>query len=241
MNHIFDRTKMLIGEEGFTNLSLAKVVVLGLGGVGGSAAETLVRSGIGNITIVDMDYISESNINRQIIALNSTLGKKKTEVMKERLLDINPNVNLKVIEAFILDDNIESIIDLDSDYVLDCIDTVTAKINVAIYCHKNNINLISSMGAGNKLDPSKLTITDLAKTTQCPLAKVIRRELRIKGIEHMEVIYSTEPALEPMDLEEKENPTLIKKRKTPGSVAFVPPVAGIMMAGHVIRKLIETI
>ncbi len=237
MNHIFDRTRMLLGDEAMEKLKNSRVAVLGLGGVGGSCAETLIRSGLGKITIVDMDIISESNINRQIIATTKTIGRKKTEVMEERLRDINPGAEITVHDTFILNENIGEIITEDTDYVIDCIDTVTAKLNVAQYCYENGIPLVSSMGAGNKLDPSELTFTDIYKTSVCPLAKVMRRELRIRAVEKLDVLYSTEPAMEPYELEDKENPTLIRKRKAPGSVAFVPPAAGIMLAGFTVRKL----
>lgn len=245
MEAIFERTRMLLGNEAMKRLEESHVLVLGLGGVGGSACETLVRSGIGEITIVDMDIITESNINRQIIATTKTLGMKKTEAMKERLLSINPLLKVNVRDEFILDENVKEIIG-HPDFVLDCIDTVTAKINVASYCFNNDINLISSMGAGNKLNPLNLEITDIYKTSVCPLAKVLRRELKARGVEKLTVIYSKETPVRPINLEEgvkaKESGSkgeigYLNKKRPPGSCAFVPPVAGIIMAGYVIKKL----
>ncbi len=244
MDELFTRTQMLLTRTGMKRLSEATVVVLGLGGVGGACAETLVRSGLGTIIIADNDIVTPSNINRQIIATMDTIGMRKTEAARRRLLAIHPDCNVIARDEFILMDTLPGIIPENADYVIDCIDTVTAKLDVAQWCQERGIPLISSMGAGNKLDPTRLVFTDIFNTKVCPLAKVMRRELKKRGVTSLEVLYSEEPALEP----EEEIPPLPPlaapvesemkpKRRTPGSVAFVPPVAGIMLAGHVIRKI----
>lgn len=240
MDDRFSRLRILIGDEKLERLHNKKVCVLGLGGVGGSAVEALVRFGIINIRIVDNDIVTLTNLNRQLIATENTIGQRKTEAMKNRILEINPNCNVEVVDKFIAKENVEEILS-GFHYVLDCIDTVTAKLDSIEFCMKNNIKIISAMGAGNKLDPTKLTITDISKTSMCPLAKVMRRELRNRGINHLKVVYSTEKAIDPMEekIEESQIKSLIKsKRKTPGSTSFVPPVSGIMMASYVINDII---
>lgn len=242
MKELFSRSEMLLTCEGMEKLKAAKVVVLGLGGVGGSCAETLVRSGLGTIIIVDNDVVTPSNINRQIIATTETLGMRKTEAARQRLLAIHPECEVIVKDEFVLMNTLPEIIPEDADYVIDCIDTVTAKLDVAEWCQEKRIPLISSMGAGNKLDPTKLVFTDVFDTSVCPLAKVMRRELKKRQVRSLAVLYSEEPAIKPVLNSPATSETLIEsqlkpKRMTPGSVAFVPPVAGMMLAGFVVRKI----
>lgn len=242
MNELFSRSQMLLTHEGMDKLKAAKVVVLGLGGVGGSCAEALVRSGLGTIIIVDHDVVTPSNINRQIIATTETLGMRKTEAARQRLLAIHPECEVIVKDEFVLMNTLPDIIPEDADYVIDCIDTVTAKLDVAQWCQEKGIPLISSMGAGNKLDPTKLVFADIFNTSVCPLAKVMRRELKKRGVKSLAVLYSEEPPIKPdLDYSTKSEvrieSELKPKRMTPGSVAFVPPVAGMMLAGFVVRKI----
>lgn len=243
MDEIFSRTRMLLTQSGMAELAGAKIVVLGLGGVGGACAEALVRSGIGTLIIADHDVVTPSNLNRQIIATVDTIGLKKTEAARRRLLSINPDCRLEVRDQFIIMASLPEIIPEDATYVIDCIDTVTAKLDVAQWCRDKGIPLISSMGAGNKLDPTRLVFTDIRATRMCPLARVMRRELKARGVTALDVLYSEEPALEPEDEVIPQTPGatvtshLKAKRRTPGSVAFVPPVAGMMLAGFVIRKI----
>lgn len=226
---IFQRTIRQIGEENFNKLQNTTVLVLGIGGVGGNATEALVRGGIGNIIIVDKDVVDVTNINRQLVALHSTINKPKTDVMKERLLDINPNLNIKTYHMFYNNDTKEDILNNDIDFICDCIDTVTFKIDIIKESLKRNIPIISSMGQGNKFHPELLEIEDLFKTTYDPIARVIRNKLRkqkIKG--NVPVVYS------------KEEP--IKSDSTvsgPTSNSYVPSVAGIIMASHIINTIIE--
>lgn len=241
MDERFSRIKILVGEKNIKRLNSAKVTVLGVGGVGGSAVEALVRSGISNIKIVDSDIVTITNINRQIIALTSTIGKKKVDVMRDRILDINPNCNVESLDVFVTNENVDDILK-GSDYVLDCIDTVSAKLDVIEYCVKNGIKVISAMGAGNKLDPTSFEVSDISKTSMCPLAKVMRRELKNRGINHVNVVWSKEKPIEPMDevlSDDNIKSTLKAKRKTPGSTAFVPPVSGMIMASKVVRDLMD--
>lgn len=234
---LFSRTEMLLGEAAMDRLAESKVVVLGLGGVGGACAEGLVRSGVGELILVDNDKVSASNINRQIIASHSTIGLDKTEAARRRFSDINPDCCLVLHQRFVIAESLPEIIPLDADYVVDCIDTVTAKLDVAQYCQDHGIPLIASMGAGNKLDGSKLVFKDIYATQICPLARVMRRELRKRGVKALQVLYSEEPALEPFFTVGPEEGG--KKRGTPGSVAFVPPVAGLLLSGFVIRQLVQ--
>lgn len=243
MDEMFSRTRMLLSDDGMDRLKQAKIVVLGLGGVGGACAEALVRSGVGTLIIADNDVVTRSNLNRQIIATVDTIGMKKTEAARQRLLAINPDCNIIVHDQFILMNTIAEIIPPDADYVIDCIDTVTAKLDVAQYCLEHSIPLVSSMGAGNKLDPTKLVFTDIYSTKVCPLAKVMRRELKHRNVAALDVLYSEELVIEPFaevlpEASDSEPISQLKpKRKTPGSVAFVPPVAGLMLAGFVVRKI----
>lgn len=231
----FCRTELLIGEEGIEKLKNSKVIVFGIGGVGSFVVEALTRAGVGNLILVDNDTICISNLNRQIHATQSTVGNIKVEAMKERVLSINPNCNVEAKQEFITADNIEEIIPSDIDYVVDAIDTVTSKLALAEYCYKNNIKLIASMGTGNKMDPTQFRVTDVFKTKVCPLAKVMRTELRKRGVKKLKVVYSEEIPMVP----NKGKAVPSQKRQTPGSISFVPPVAGMIIGGEVIKDLSE--
>lgn len=226
MDERFIRTKLLIGSEKLDILRTKHVAVFGVGGVGGYVCEALARCGIGRFTIVDRDTVNESNINRQIIALTSTVGRAKVDVMKERMCDINPDVYIEACEVFYLPQNASEFDFTKYDYVVDAVDTVTAKLQIITAAKEANVPVISSMGAGNKLDPSLLRIADISKTSVCPLAKVMRRELKNRGLKDVKCVYSTEEAIKP---EENEI----------GSIAFVPSVAGLLIASEVIKDLIE--
>lgn len=233
MSERFSRTEMLIGPEAMNKLANAHVAVFGVGGVGGYTAEALVRSGIGKLTLVDNDTVAESNINRQIIATTKTIGRYKTEVMKERARDINPEIIVEERRCFYLPDTAEEFDFTQYDYVVDAVDTVTAKLSLVEAAQEAGVPIISCMGAGNKLNPGAFEITDIYKTSVCPLAKVMRHELKQRGIKHLKVLYSKEEAIKPQALQDD------KRRSTPGSVAFVPSVAGLMIAGEVIRDVIK--
>lgn len=236
MSEVFKRTELLLGKEALETLKRKRVAVFGVGGVGGYVVEGLARSGIGAIDLIDMDVVSESNINRQIIALHSTVGMYKTEAAKIRILDINPNVSVKAHNIFYTPET-SSLFDFSEyDYVVDAIDTVTGKIELIMESKKNNVPIISSMGAGNKLDPTAFEISDIYKTTVCPLARVMRRELKKRGIEHLKVVYSRE---EPICVSDATQADDVSKKRAPGSVAFVPSVAGLIIAGEVIKDLIK--
>ncbi len=248
MKEQFIRTAMLLGEEGIDMLQGKRVAIFGVGGVGGHAIEALARSGIGAIDLIDNDVVAESNINRQIIATHETVGRKKTEVMKERIATINPSCQVSTYDLFYLPENCEQIPFASFDYIMDAIDTVTAKIDLVLQAKKYSVPIISSMGTGNKLDPSKLRIGDIYETSVCPLAKVMRKELRAREIQHLKVVYSLEEAQKPKEIEKKHNPKEIEetpqvgtstRRATPGSISYVPAVAGLYMAGEVIRDFIE--
>ena len=228
------RTEMLIGTDAVERLRNSHVAVFGLGGVGSWCAEALVRTGVGELTIVDDDVFSETNINRQAGALYSTVGRAKTEVMAERLLDINPNLKLHSICGRYIPEERERFFG-DFDYIADAIDSVTSKVDLIVTAVEREIPILSSMGTGNKLDAGKLQLTDLSKTSGCPLARVMRRELKKHGITHLDVMFSTEEPIKPRELE-----TLPEgKRSVPGSVMWVPAVAGLRMAQHIVLKLIE--
>lgn len=220
-------------------LKNAHVAVFGIGGVGGHAADALIRSGIGTITIVDSDVVAESNINRQLIATTKTIGRKKVDVMKEHLLDINPEVKVEVHDCFFLPETKNQFDFSSYDYVIDAVDTVTAKLALVEACQEANVPIISSMGAGNKLDPTAFEVADIYKTSVCPLAKVMRRELKKRNIKHLKVVYSKEEPREPIEDENFESDETRKRRATPGSVAFVPSVAGLILAGEVIKDLAQ--
>ena len=233
MNKEFERQVLLLGEPALEKLKNAKVALFGVGGVGSYAAEALARSGIGSITLVDNDTVSISNINRQLCALHSTVGKNKVDVVKERLLDINPELSVDTRCEFVLPENIESFSLCDFDYVIDAIDTVSGKLAIIEECTKHAIPIISCMGTGNKQDPTSLCVTDITKTNTCPLARVMRRELKKRGIAHLRVVYSTEEAMTPL-----ERITTDGNKVVPGSLAFVPSVAGLIAAGEAVKHII---
>lgn len=231
----FQRTRLLLGEEAMEKLGSAHVAVFGIGGVGGYVVEALARSGVGQFTLVDNDEVALSNINRQIIATMDTVGRPKTEVMKERILSINPKAVITCREMFYLPENAGEIDFTAFDYVVDAIDTVTAKISLVMKAREAGVPIISSMGTGNKTDPTRLQVADLYETMVCPLAKVMRRELRKRGVEKLKVVYSREEPLTPV--QEESDGSVCRKRPVPGSCAFVPPVAGLILASEVIKDL----
>lgn len=237
----FIRTEMLLGSKAMKRLREARVAVFGIGGVGGYVVEALARSGVGALDLIDHDTVSESNINRQIIALLDTVGRKKVEVMEERIRQINPDAAVRIYDCFYLPETAGQFDFTEYDYVVDAIDTVTAKIDLILQAKQAGTPVISSMGAGNKLDPSGFEITDIYKTSVCPLARVMRRELKARGVKELKVVYSREPAATPEQmLVQEENSTEtagVRKRAVPGSIAFVPAAAGLMLAGEVIREL----
>ena len=244
MEERFQRTGLLIGEDGLKRLSECHVAIFGIGGVGGYVAEALARCGIGELTLVDRDVVSMSNLNRQIIALRSTIGKYKVDVMKERILDINPDIKVHVHKCFYLPETKDEFDFSQYDYVVDAVDTVTAKLQLVEEANAAGVPVISSMGAGNKLDPTAFQVADIYKTSVCPLAKVMRRELKKRGIKKLKVVYSQElpvmPSQEALNsYSEEQSETAPKKRSVPGSVAFVPSVAGLIIAGEVLKDLIN--
>lgn len=235
MQNQFSRTELLIGKEGINKLGNAKVAIFGIGGVGSFVVEGLARAGVQNFVLIDNDKVSITNLNRQIIATRSTIGKYKVDVMKDRILEINPEANVETYIEFYLPNSKSNIINESLSYVIDCIDTITAKIEIIMQCKKLNIPVISSMGTGNKLDPSKFEITDIYKTSVCPLAKVMRKELKKRQVDKLKVIYSTEEPIKPQILENNSN----NAKQIPGSISFVPSVAGLMIAGEAIKDIID--
>ena len=235
MINAFSRTELLLGTEGINKLKEATVMVLGVGGVGSHCIEALARSGVGHLILVDNDKVSETNINRQSIAYQSTMGEYKTKLMKDRIWDINPVADVTTYETFVLPENLHEIFKKKVDYIVDAIDTVTAKLAVIEYAKEQGIPIISCMGTGNKLHAELFQITDISKTSVCPLCKVMRKELKDRGIRHLKVLYSEET---PIDLSGKETgEDKGQRRSLPGSVSFVPPVAGLLIAGEVIREI----
>ena len=237
----YSRTELLIGAAAMERLKAATVMVFGVGGVGSHCIEALARSGIGTLILIDNDTVSLTNINRQSIAYHSTVGQMKTKVMAERILDIDPAITVRTYETFVLPENLACLLDQENnserkiDYIIDAIDTVSAKIALVEEAQRRKIRLISSMGTGNKLHPELFEITDLAKTSVCPLCRVMRRELKNRGITHLKVLYSRE---KPVDVSGRETgEDTGKRRSVPGSISFVPPVAGLLIAGEVIREL----
>lgn len=230
----FLRTEMLLGEEAMKRLKQAHVAVFGIGGVGGHAIEALVRAGIGAIDIIDNDLVNESNLNRQIIATYDTIGRRKTEVMAERIRSIAPGCQVRCRDLFYLPENRHDIHFEEYDYIVDAIDTVTAKIDLVLAAQECSVPIISCMGTGNKLHPERLEIADIYQTSVCPLAKVMRRELKARGVKKLKVVYSREEALKPSVERKGEN-----GRTIPGSVSFVPSTAGLIIAGEVVRDLIK--
>ena len=238
----FSRTQLLLGEEALDKLKNARVAVFGVGGVGGYVCEALVRSGIGAFDLIDSDEVCLSNLNRQIIATRSSVGRYKVDVMKERMLDINPDVDVRVYKCFFLPENADEFPFAEYDYVIDAVDTVTAKIELVMKCQKENVPIISSMGAGNKIEASAFKVADIYKTKTCPLAKVMRHELKKRGVKKLKVVYSEEKPITPI-VENVDNPQTAEvsartqRRSTPGSLAFVPSVAGLIIAGEVVKDL----
>ena len=231
----FSRTELLLGTSALEHLSECRVAVFGIGGVGGYVCEALARSGVGALDLIDDDKVCMSNINRQIIATTKTVGRYKTEVMKERILDINPEAEVNTYNCFFLPENASDFPFDKYDYVVDAIDTVTAKIGLITKCKESGIPIISSMGAGNKLDPTQFRVADIYKTNMDPLAKVMRHELKKRGIRKLKVVYSEEKPMTPIGGFQQEG----KRRSIPGSTAFVPSVAGLIIAGEVIKDLIK--
>lgn len=246
--HALSRTELLIGKDGLDKLKNSKVIVFGVGGVGSFTVEALTRAGVGNIVLVDDDTVCLTNLNRQIHATYSTISKVKVDVMKERILSINHKCNVTTYQTFVTPDNIEEFITDDIDYVVDAIDTVSAKIALAKYCYENDIKIISSMGTGNKFDPTQFKVSDIFKTKVCPLAKVMRRELKNRGVKKLKVVYSEELPTKPRTEDVVTCKTgcvctggtkkCAEKRQIPGSISFVPPVAGMIIGGEVIKDLL---
>lgn len=230
----FSRSEMLLGKESTKRLADCRVILFGLGGVGSYTAEALARAGIGSITVVDSDCVSVSNINRQLCALASTVGKPKTEVIRERIADINPDCKVTAVQKFYLPDNSEEFELGQYDYIADAIDTVSAKIDLAKKAQELGIPIISCMGTGNKFDPTLFRIDDIFKTSGCPLCRVMRRELRSRGIRKLNVVWSPEEPAKPLPSDEESG-----KRQTPGSLPFVPGTAGLIMAGKIIKDLVS--
>ncbi len=231
-----DRTRLLIGQEGVDLLKNARVAVLGLGGVGGSAAEALCRAGVGHLLLVDNDSVDETNLNRQLLATRDVVGQPKCQAAAARLGGINPEAELQTAQQFYLPENSDFLFDFAPDVVIDAIDTVTAKLHLAQQCHQRGIALYASMGTGNRLDPSQLRCGDIAETagTGCPLARVMRRELRKRGVPGLQVVYSVEPPMQGIDAGGAEH-----GRHSPGSAAFVPPAAGLLLASAAVRGLLQ--
>ena len=245
----FSRTQLLLGEEAMDKLKNSRVAVFGVGGVGGYVCEALARSGVGTFDLIDDDKVCLTNLNRQIIATRKTVGKYKVEVMKERILDINPDAQVNVHQCFFLPENADDFPFDEYDYVVDAVDTVTAKIEIIMQAQKYGTQVISSMGAGNKLDPAAFQVADIYKTKMCPLAKVMRKELKARGIKKLKVVYSKEEPLKPYEGIENSCknhcicPPGTKRKCTirnqiPGSVSFVPSVVGMIIAGEVIKDVI---
>lgn len=248
----FSRTQLLLGDEAMNKLAASRVAVFGIGGVGGYVCEALIRSGVGAIDLIDDDKVCLTNLNRQIIATRKTIGQYKTQVMKERILDINPDAKVEVHNCFFLPETADDFEFEKYDYVVDAVDTVTAKIALVMKCKEKNVPIISSMGAGNKLDASAFRVADIYKTKVCPLAKVMRRELKKRGVKKLKVVYSEEMPIKPledMSISCKTNcicppgaqHKCTQRRAIPGSVAFVPSVAGLIIAGEVVKDLIKDV
>ncbi len=230
MKNQFSRTELLIGKIGVEKLKNAKVAIYGIGGVGSYTAEGLARAGVGHLVLVDFDDVDVTNINRQILALHSTIGKRKIDVMKERILDINPNAKVEIYDQKDIEGGEENLVDESFSYIVDAIDTMTAKLKVIERAYKLGVNIISATSAGNKLDPTRFEVTDIYKTSVCPVCKILRKELKNRGIKKHKVVYSKE---EPVKLEEDE-----EQKNTLGSISFVPSVAGLIVAGEVVKDIL---
>lgn len=240
MQNQFSRTQLLFGKVAMQKLYSARVAVFGVGGVGGFTVEALARSGIGTLDLIDNDTVTFSNLNRQIIATHSTVGRDKVDVCRERILDINPNAVVNTYKTFVLPETIDQFDFTQYDYVVDAIDTMSGKLALVERCHACGTPIISSMGAGNKLDPTAFKVADLSKTSMDPLARVMRKELKKRGINHLKVVYSEEKALTPNaeDMDESDGiPEGSSRRALPGSNAFVPSVVGLIIAGEVLKDL----
>lgn len=246
----FSRTELLIGKDGVEKLHNAKVAVFGVGGVGSFVVEGLVRAGVGNFILVDDDEVCLTNLNRQIHATRKTIGKYKAELMRDRILEINPDAKVEVFKEFFMPDSEVKILDDSIDYIVDAIDTVTAKIELVMQADKLGVPIMSAMGTGNKLDPTKFEVTDIYKTSVCPLAKVMRKELRARGIKKLKVVYSKEEPIKPYESAENScknhcvcppgaKGTCAIKNQVPGSISFVPSVAGMIIAGEVIKDILK--
>ncbi len=237
MQNQFSRTELLVGSPAMDTLAKARVAVFGVGGVGGYVVEVLARSGVGSIDLFDKDCVDPTNINRQIHALHSTIGRHKTEVAAERIHDINPACTVRTHQIFYMPDNADETDLSQYDYVADCIDTVTAKLELIKRCHSLHIPLISSMGAANKLDPTGFKVTDISKTTMDPIAKILRKKMRKLNIHHLKVVFSEEIPLKPIEENESSSPK--RQRPIPASIAFVPAAAGLIIGGEIIKDLIS--
>lgn len=236
MKESFERSAMLLGVEQVDHLIKKRVAIFGIGGVGGYVAEALARTGIGAFDLIDHDTVSVTNLNRQIIATMDTIGRNKAEVMKERILSIHPEADVEIHDCFFLPENADEFDFSTYDYVVDAVDTVTAKLEIIERAKKAGVPVISAMGAGNKLDPTKFVVTDISKTSVCPLAKVMRRELKKRGVSDVKVVYSTEESKMPLFTPPEEGEA---RKKAPGSVSFVPSVAGLIVASEVIKDLTQ--
>lgn len=250
MLHRFSRTELLIGKDGLNTLTNSTVAVIGIGGVGSYTVEALARSGVGHLILIDDDDICLTNINRQIHALQSTIGKPKVDVMKERILQINPKLKVTTLKMFFNKDTEEQLFSLNPDYIVDAIDTISSKISLIKTCTERKVPIVVSMGAGNKLNPSGFEVADISKTSVCPMAKVLRRELKRLGVHKgVKAVYSKEQPLKPLQNEEScatgcvcpptASRTCTVKRQIPGSIAFIPSIVGLMLAGVVVNDLIE--
>ncbi len=246
MSDQFERTELLLGREAIDKLAHSRVAIFGVGGVGGYVCEALVRSGVAAFDLIDKDTVALSNLNRQIIATRKTIGKYKAEVMRDRILEINPDADVRIHNCFFLPENADEFPFEEYDYIVDAVDTVTAKIALVMKATEKNIPIISSMGAGNKLDGSMFRVADIYKTKVCPLAKVMRRELKKRGVKKLKVVYSEELPVRPIRNVESDSKAedgnlldekKIRRKDTPGSVAFVPSVAGMIIAGEVVKDL----
>lgn len=235
MQEEFVRTEMLVGTENMNRFSKAHVAVFGVGGVGGYVVEALARSGIGTLDLIDNDIVCKSNLNRQIIATQKTIGMRKVDAAKERALDINPNIVVNTFDTFFLPENANQFDFSKYDYVVDAIDTVTGKIELIMQSQAAGTPIISAMGAGNKLNPTAFEVTDIYKTSVCPLAKVMRHELKKRGVKKLKVVYSKEQPIVPLDMIKEDT----ERRVTPGSVAFVPSVVGLIIAGEILKDFME--
>ena len=235
----FSRLKMVVGDSGLEKLAAARVAVFGVGGVGGYVAEALVRSAIGAIDLIDNDTVSLSNLNRQIIALHSTIGKYKVDVAKERFLDINPECKINAIRCFFTGETSSQFDFLSYDYVVDCIDTVSGKIQIVMQAKQAGVPVICSMGAGNKMNPALFEVADIYQTSVCPLARVMRRELKERGVEKLKVVYSKEKPIQPQYTEDELQQMMVAgAKRAPGSNAFVPATAGLLIASEVVKDLL---